>query len=94
MEPVPACIQNSRYDILADNRTYARLMMRDLERRPPQDRTYYLAYTHPEWRESIVLLDETMRVMAAEAVLDGRPPRRARLEAAGQATADGVGGVP
>ncbi|MEU2741437.1 helix-turn-helix transcriptional regulator [Streptomyces sp. NPDC007095] len=67
LEPVPACIQNSRYDILAYNRTYARLMMRDLDAVPPEDRNcMILAYTHPEWRESIVLLDETMRVMAAK----------------------------
>lgn len=67
LEPVPACIQNSRYDILAYNRTYARLMMRDLDSVPPEDRNcMILVYTHPEWRESIVLLDETMRVMAAK----------------------------
>jgi len=67
LEPVPACIQNSRYDILAYNRTYARLMMRDLDTVPPADRNcVLLAYTHPEWRESIVLLDETTRLMAAK----------------------------
>ncbi|MFG2856494.1 helix-turn-helix transcriptional regulator [Streptomyces mirabilis] len=67
LEPVPACIQNSRYDILAYNRTYARLMMRDLDAVPPEDRNcMVLVYTHPEWRESIVLLDETMRLMAAK----------------------------
>lgn len=67
LEPVPACIQNSRYDILAYNRTYARLMMRDLDSVPPADRNcVLLAYTNAEWRSSIVLLDETTRLMAAK----------------------------
>ncbi|MET9120784.1 helix-turn-helix transcriptional regulator [Streptomyces sp. NPDC004528] len=67
LEPVPACIQNSRYDILAYNRTYARLMMRDLDTVAPEDRNcMVLVYTHEEWRRSIVLLDETMRMMAAK----------------------------
>ncbi|MFF3610625.1 helix-turn-helix transcriptional regulator [Streptomyces sp. NPDC002580] len=66
LEPVPACIQNSRYDILAYNRTYARLMMGDLDTIPPADRNcVILAYTNPEWRESIVFIDDTMRLMAA-----------------------------
>ncbi|MFC7264292.1 helix-turn-helix transcriptional regulator [Streptomyces lutosisoli] len=66
LEPVPACIQNSRYDILAYNRTYARLMMSDLNSVPPEDRNcIFLAYTNAEWRKSIVFLDETMRLMAA-----------------------------
>ncbi|GGN56098.1 DNA-binding protein [Streptomyces albiflavescens] len=67
LEPLPACIQNSRYDILAHNRTYARLMMSDLDALPPEDRNcMILVYTNAEWRKSIVLLDETMRVMAAK----------------------------
>ncbi|WP_369246447.1 helix-turn-helix transcriptional regulator [Streptomyces sp. R41] len=67
LEPVPACIQNSRYDILAYNRTYARLMMSDLDAIPPEDRNcMILVYTNEEWRKSIVLLDETMRMMAAK----------------------------
>lgn len=66
LEPVPACIQNSRYDILAYNRTYARLMMSDLNSVPPEDRNLLiLAYTNAEWRKSIVFLDEAMRLMAA-----------------------------
>lgn len=66
LEPFPACIQNSRYDILAYNRTYARLMG-DLEAVPPEDRNcMILVYTHPEWRRSIVHLEETRRLMAAK----------------------------
>ncbi|SDK60509.1 Helix-turn-helix domain-containing protein [Streptomyces indicus] len=66
LEPVPACIQNSRYDILAYNRTYARLFC-DLDALPPEDRNcVLLTYTHPEWRASLGDLDETKRIMAAK----------------------------
>ncbi|MFJ5638835.1 helix-turn-helix transcriptional regulator [Streptomyces sp. NPDC093223] len=66
LEPFPATIQNSRYDILAHNRTYARLMG-DLEAVPPEDRNcMILVYTNPDWRRSIVHLEETRRLMAAK----------------------------
>jgi hypothetical protein len=65
LEPLPACIQNSRYDILAYNRTYARLLG-NLDAVPPEDRNcLLLVHIDPEWRSSIVHLDETMRLMAA-----------------------------
>ncbi len=63
--PVPACVQNSRYDILAHNRTYG-LLLCDLDAVPPQDRNaMLLSYTHEEWRSSIVHLAEVQRLMAA-----------------------------
>jgi hypothetical protein len=66
LDPVPACIQNNRYDIQAYNRTYSRLMG-DLDAVPPEDRNLMLlVYTNEEWRSSVVLLEETMRVMAAK----------------------------
>lgn len=66
LDPLPACVQNSRYDILAYNRTYARLLC-DLDAIPPEDRNcMILVHTHPQWRESVVHLDETMRLMAAK----------------------------
>ncbi|KOV70307.1 XRE family transcriptional regulator [Streptomyces sp. NRRL WC-3618] len=66
LDPIPACIQNSRYDIQAYNRTYSRLMG-DLDAVPPEDRNLaLLVFTNEEWRSSIVLLEETMRVMAAK----------------------------
>ncbi|WP_181805035.1 helix-turn-helix transcriptional regulator [Streptomyces shenzhenensis] len=66
LEPLPASVQNSRYDILAYNRTYARLMG-DLDAVPSEDRnSMILVYTHPEWRRSIVHLEETRRLMAAK----------------------------
>lgn len=65
LEPYPACLQNSRYDILAYNRTYG-LLLCDLEAVPPEDRNcMVLSYTHDEWRSSIVHLEETQRLMAA-----------------------------
>ncbi|MHC3473341.1 helix-turn-helix transcriptional regulator [Streptomyces sp. 7R007] len=65
MDPIPACVQNSRYDILAYNRTYS-LLLCDMEAVPPEDRNcMILSYTHPEWCASIVHLEETQRLMAA-----------------------------
>jgi hypothetical protein len=65
LDPYPACLQNSRYDILAYNRTYG-LLLCDLDAVPPEDRNcVLLSYTHDEWRSSIVHLEETQRLMAA-----------------------------
>ena len=58
LEPIPACVQNSRYDILAYNRTYGRLLC-DLDALPAEDRNCMrLAFTHDEWRARVVDLDE------------------------------------
>lgn len=66
LDPLPACVQNSRYDILAYNRAYARLFC-DLDAIPPEDRNcMLLVHTHPDWRSAIVHLEETMRLMAAK----------------------------
>ncbi|MEU5094728.1 helix-turn-helix transcriptional regulator [Streptomyces sp. NPDC020996] len=65
LEPLPACVQNSRYDILAHNRTYG-LLLCDLDAVPPEDRNcMILSYTNTEWRSSIVHLEEAQRLMAA-----------------------------
>ncbi|MCX3286434.1 helix-turn-helix domain-containing protein [Streptomyces sp. NEAU-H22] len=65
VEPFPACLQNSRYDILAHNRTYG-LLLCDLDTVPPEDRNcMLLSYTHAAWQSSIVHLEETQRLMAA-----------------------------
>ncbi|MGW0943439.1 helix-turn-helix transcriptional regulator [Streptomyces sp. NPDC002623] len=66
LDPIPASVQNSRYDILAYNRTYAHLLC-DLDAVPPEDRNcVILMHTHPQWRESVVEHNESMRVMAAK----------------------------
>jgi hypothetical protein len=65
MEPMPACVQNSRYDILAYNRTYG-LLLCDLDEVPPEDRNcMVLSYTHDQWRSSLVHLQDSQRLMAA-----------------------------
>ncbi|MEV5382692.1 helix-turn-helix transcriptional regulator [Streptomyces sp. NPDC052721] len=65
LEPIPACIQNSRYDILAYNRTYGRLLG-DLDAVPPEDRNcMLLVHTDKEWQAAVVHLEETQRLMAA-----------------------------
>ncbi|MCN9239575.1 helix-turn-helix domain-containing protein [Streptomyces sp. RY43-2] len=66
LEPIPACIQNSRYDILAYNRTYG-LLLCDLETVPPADRNcLVLCFTNADWRASLHDPEEVMRVMAAK----------------------------
>ena len=54
LEPYPACVQNARFDILAFNRCYGR-MIGDIEALPFEDRNaLWLAFTHPRWRETMV----------------------------------------
>ncbi|MET9497005.1 helix-turn-helix transcriptional regulator [Streptomyces sp. NPDC006552] len=66
LEPMPACVQNGRYDILAYNRTYGQLLC-DLDAVPAEDRNMmFLAFTHEPWRSAIVHLDEVLRLMAAK----------------------------
>ncbi|MFE1173565.1 helix-turn-helix transcriptional regulator [Streptomyces sp. NPDC058773] len=66
LSPFPAVLQNSRFDILAYNGTYGRLMC-DLDALPEEDRNcMWLAFTHPEWRATVGDLEATMRVMAAK----------------------------
>lgn len=65
LEPIPACVQNSRYDILAYNLTYGRLLS-DLDAIPAEDRNcILLTYTNKDWQSSVVHLEETQRLMAA-----------------------------
>jgi hypothetical protein len=65
LDPIPACLQNARYDILAYNRTYGMLLC-DMDAVPPEDRNcMILSYTHEDWRSSIVHLEKTQRLMAA-----------------------------
>ncbi|MEV7530215.1 MmyB family transcriptional regulator [Streptomyces hydrogenans] len=53
LEPMPAAVQNSRFDILAHNRVFGRLF-RDLDALPPEDRnTLWLACADPEFRAAL-----------------------------------------
>jgi hypothetical protein len=66
LEPLPAAVVNSRYDIVAYNRTYGRLVS-DLDALPQADRNLmWLAFTDPQWRERVVDREETIRLMAAK----------------------------
>jgi hypothetical protein len=66
LEPIPACIQNSRYDILAYNRTY-RLLLCDLDAIAPVDRNcMVLCFTNQDWQSTALHIEETMRLMAAK----------------------------
>lgn len=66
LEPLPACVMNSRYDFLAYNRPYARLVD-DLDALPPEDRNLmWLLFTHPAWRSAVVDRDEVVRRCTAQ----------------------------
>ncbi|MGW7001735.1 helix-turn-helix transcriptional regulator [Streptomyces sp. NPDC054933] len=66
LEPLPACVMNSRYDILAYNRAYGRLVD-DLDALPAEDRNVmWLVFTDPVWREAVVDRDEVMRRCTAQ----------------------------
>ena len=66
LEPFPACVQNSRYDILAYNRTYG-LLMSDLDALPPEDRNcLWLAFTDDKWRSALANPEEAVTMMAAK----------------------------
>ncbi|QHC26733.1 helix-turn-helix domain-containing protein [Streptomyces sp. GS7] len=66
LAPFPAVVQNSRFDILAYNRTYGQLMC-DLDALPEEDRNcMWLAFTHPGWRAALVDREATIRTMTAK----------------------------
>ncbi|MFE1409893.1 helix-turn-helix domain-containing protein [Streptomyces sp. NPDC085524] len=66
LDPIPASVQNSRYDILAYNTTFGRLL-NDLDRLPPENRNaLWLAFTDADWQAAVVDLPEAQRTMAAK----------------------------
>lgn len=65
LEPFPACVQNPRYDVLAYNRTYGKLLC-DLDALPYEDRNcLWLTFMDPQWRAALVDREETQRLMTA-----------------------------
>src|SRR4051794_9201609 len=53
LEPFPAVVQNSRYDLLAYNGAYGHLVV-DLDELPPEDRnSLWLLATHPAYRAAL-----------------------------------------
>ncbi|MFF0432250.1 helix-turn-helix transcriptional regulator [Streptomyces sp. NPDC004327] len=66
LEPIPACVQNSRYDYLAYNRTFGRLYC-DLDRLPREDHnTLWLAFTNDDFRAAVADLPEVLGAMAGK----------------------------
>ncbi len=60
LDPLPACVLNARFDILAFNRPYATLVA-DLAEIPFEDRnTLVLNLTNPAWRRAIVDWDDSV----------------------------------
>ena len=54
LNPFPAAVQNARFQLLAFNESYNRLIA-DLSAMPFQDRnSLWLCFTHPQWRAAIV----------------------------------------
>jgi transcriptional regulator with XRE-family HTH domain len=65
LDPYPACVQNAKYDLLAYNRAYNRLVT-DLDELPVEDRNcMWLAFTDPHWKKQIVDWDDAAARMVA-----------------------------
>ncbi len=66
LDPLPAVIQNARFDIIGFNRAYSCLLGVDLAQIEPQDRNcIYLAFTNRAWRDSLADWEESMPRMVA-----------------------------
>jgi transcriptional regulator with XRE-family HTH domain len=64
--PFPASVVNARFDLLAYNRTYGR-MISDMGEVPVEERnTLWLCFTHPAWRANVVDWDGAVTHMVAE----------------------------
>jgi transcriptional regulator with XRE-family HTH domain len=66
LDPFPACVQNARFQILAFNRAYNKLII-DLSAMPFEDRnTLWLCFTNSPWRAAIVDWDDAAGRMVAQ----------------------------
>ncbi|WMX49005.1 helix-turn-helix transcriptional regulator [Streptomyces roseicoloratus] len=66
LEPIPAAVQNSRYDFVAYNRTFGRLFC-DLDALPREDRnSLWLAFTNEEFRAVVTDLPAMLRALAGK----------------------------
>jgi len=66
LHPLPAIVQNARYDIVAFNDAFCRMIDRDLKQVSPEDRNcIYLALTDPQIRKVTQDLPEMIAHMAA-----------------------------
>jgi hypothetical protein len=54
LDPYPAAIMSAKYDVLAYNRAYSKLIV-DLDAIPVEDRNcLWLAFTNPQWRSAVL----------------------------------------
>lgn len=61
LDPLPAMVQNARFDIRGCNRAYCRLVGIDLAEIPEEDRNcIYLALTHERWRYCMANREEAL----------------------------------
>jgi transcriptional regulator with XRE-family HTH domain len=66
LEPYPVCVRNARYDLLAYNSVYSRLI-EDLDKLPFEDRNaLWLCFTNSAWRAAMLDWEEGSRRMVAE----------------------------
>jgi len=66
LHPLPAIVQNARYDIVAFNAAFCRMIDRDLNQVCPEDRNcIYLTLTDPQIRKVTQDLPQTITHMAA-----------------------------
>ncbi|MBS1208335.1 MAG: DNA-binding protein [Proteobacteria bacterium] len=66
LNPIPASIQNARFDIIGFNQAYCRLVNVDLASIPPEDcNCIYLAFTCESWRSAIADWPSVMPRMVA-----------------------------
>jgi len=67
LDPLPAVIQNGRYDILAVNPAYSGLIGVDIEAIPDEDRnSLYQALTNERWRAALADWPTLLPIMAAQ----------------------------
>jgi transcriptional regulator with XRE-family HTH domain len=66
VEPFPACVQNGKYDLLAYNKTYGRMIV-NMDALPRESRNcMWLAFTDPVWRKAVVDWDVATSRMVAQ----------------------------
>jgi transcriptional regulator with XRE-family HTH domain len=93
--PIPAVVQNARFDMLAYNRVYGHLLG-DLDSLPLEDHnSLWLSFTHPAWLHGMVEWERTVHRLVAQyrlAMADhvGEPAWRALIARLSDASADFV----
>lgn len=66
LDPLPAVIQNTHFDIVGFNQAYCRVMNIDIAALPAAERNcFYLAFIHPTWRASLIEWPTIMPRMVA-----------------------------